>query len=178
VSDLIDLNQGEMGIITLLPTMISPIKELRDISDYVRPMAERKAQRLVVDLPEYLPDTCLDPARLRQIVLNLLENALRHTSQGGTITLRAVKARRSLMVEISDNGCGIAKKDLGRIFDPYPGKRIGDNLDGLGIGLPLCKMLVELHGGTIKVKSQKDKGSIFTFNIPMRSQSLPREKNK
>ena len=177
VSDLIDLNQGEMGIITLLPRVVNPVKELRDISDYVRPMAERKEQRLVVDLPEILPDTCLDPARLRQIVLNLLENAFRHTPQGGTITLKAVRARDSLMVEISDNGCGIAKKDLGRIFDPYPGKRIGDNLDGLGIGLPLCKMLVELHGGTIKVKSQKDNGSIFTFIIPMKSRSLqPREK--
>lgn len=178
VSDLIDLNQGEMGIITLVPKLTDVEKEIREIVDYVTPMVERKEQRLVIDIPGKLTETWLDATRLRQIILNLLENAFIHTPRGGCITLGAVCTKQVLLIEISDTGCGIAKSHLKRIFDPYPSKHIRENVDGLGIGLPLCKMLVELHGGTISVKSEKGEGSTFSFSIPINRKYSKRQKAK
>ncbi len=175
IADLIDLNQGEMGIINLVPEIVNPATILKEIGDYVRPMAERKGQQLSIELEDSLPAAWIDTARLRQITLNLLENASRYTPKGGMVTLKATASNTHLLIQVIDTGCGISKRDQKRLFDPYPMKRAKDNRNNLGIGLPLCKMLVELHGGAIWVNSQKNKGSTFTFTIPLDS-SVPRKR--
>jgi PAS domain S-box-containing protein len=177
IADLIDFNQGEMGIITLVPERVRTDKILKEIADYVRPMAERKGQQLLLDLQENLPMAWIDTARLRQITLNLLENAFRYTPKGGQITLKAMATNKELLIQIIDTGCGISRRAQEKLFEPYPTKRGKDNRQGLGIGLPLCKLLVELHGGKISVQSSRRKGSTFTFSIPLGSKSACKRKD-
>jgi signal transduction histidine kinase len=110
-------------------------------------MAERKGQQLSIELEDSLPAAWIDTARLRQITLNLLENASRYTPKGGMVTLKATASNTHLLIHVIDTGCGISKRDQKRLFDPYPMKRAKDNRNNLGIGLPLCKMLVERYTG-------------------------------
>jgi two-component system heavy metal sensor histidine kinase CusS len=107
---------------------------------------------------------------LRQIVLNLLNNALNFTHEGGKIILRAGRKDGNLIVEVEDNGPGIAEDELRHMFEPYHRMEVaGERLSGLGLGLTLCKTLVELHGGQIRVKSSVGKGSTFNFSLPLES---------
>ena len=113
-----------------------------------------------------------DETRLRQVVLNLLSNACKFTPEGGKITLRAREGDATLVVEVQDTGVGIAEEEQQRLFEPY--YRVADDrqqFKGLGLGLTLCKMLVELHGGQIWVESHVGKGSTFGFSVPLETTS-------
>jgi signal transduction histidine kinase len=109
---------------------------------------------------------------LRQVTQNLLVNATKFTPEGGTITLRAREENGSIVVEVQDTGYGIPEEEQRRLFRPYH-RQIGDreHLSGLGLGLALCKNLVQLHGGRIWVRSQEGKGSTFSFSIPINSRA-------
>ena len=108
--------------------------------------------------------------RLRQIILNLLLNATKFTPEGGKITLAAQKKDASFIVEVKDTGAGIPKAEQKRLFLPYQRLRSErERLGGLGLGLTLCKRLVELHGGKIWIASKVGKGSTFAFSIPLKS---------
>jgi signal transduction histidine kinase len=105
---------------------------------------------------------------VRQVLLNLLNNALKFTPEGGRITLKAVRKGPQLIVEVRDSGPGISKEEQQDLFEPYyRARKNGAHLSGLGLGLALCKMLVELHGGRISVKSDLGKGSTFSFTLPL-----------
>jgi signal transduction histidine kinase len=102
------------------------------------------------------------------VVVNLINNAVKFTPGGGTITLIAEERDDNLVVEITDTGSGISREDQVRLFEPYY-RKIGDRerLSGLGLGLALAKGFVELHGGRIWVKSDTGQGSTFGFSIPI-----------
>jgi len=101
-------------------------------------------------------------------VLNLLNNAFKFTPAGGKITLRAKQEDGNLVVEVKDTGPGIAEEDQQRIFEPYQRKESDrERLSGLGLGLALCKTLVELHRGRIWIKSRAGRGSTFGFSLPL-----------
>jgi signal transduction histidine kinase len=139
------------------------------VVDYVSPVAFDRGQTLVTELPNSLPLVKADEVRLRQIVLNLLNNALKFTQEGGKIILRVTQKADSLIIEVEDNGPGIDDKEQAHLFEPYRRLEASEErLSGLGLGLALCKTLVELHGGKIWAKSQAGKGSIFTFSIPLK----------
>ncbi|MBE0481612.1 MAG: ATP-binding protein [Dehalococcoidia bacterium] len=124
-------------------------------------------QLLVIDIADNLPEIRADGERLHQVILNLLVNASKFTPEGGTITLSARVEGNTFLVKVKDTGTGISRKGQRRIFEPYQ-RRIADRerLSGLGLGLALCKKLVELHGGKIWVESQSGKGSTFSFSLP------------
>jgi len=123
-----------------------------------------------MELPDLLPLVRADKVRLRQIVLNLLSNALNYTPEMGRITLRASQKNASLVVEVEDNGPGIAEEEQQHLFEPYHRMEVaGERLSGLGLGLTLCKTLVGLHGGQIWVKSHVGEGSSFSFSLPLES---------
>jgi signal transduction histidine kinase len=127
-----------------------------------------RGQRLVSKLPPELPEVMADPVRVKQVVLNLLNNAFKYTPEDGRITLSARAEDSALVVEVKDNGPGMAKEERERIFNPY--HRIDsdrERLSGLGLGLALCKTLVELHGGKIWAQSTVGKGSTFGFSLPI-----------
>lgn len=131
---------------------------------------ERKLS-LELDVPSSLPLIRGDETRLEQVILNLLTNAFKWSRPEGKITLRAGEKDASLVIEIQDEGAGISEKDKERIFDAY--YRTEDDrqrIDGLGLGLALCKTIVEAHNGEIRVESEKGKGSTFSFSIPLSKQ--------
>ncbi|MFC2022187.1 ATP-binding protein, partial [Chloroflexota bacterium] len=172
VDELLDLARGELDMLELNPESVDPVSLLQEISDEMTPVALGNEQSLTFELPSSIPVVSADRERLRQVVQNLLNNALKFTPAGGKITLRAREDGANLVVEVQDTGLGISKKDQEQLFDPY--YRVesdGERLSGLGLGLALSKSLVKLHGGRIWVKSKQGAGSTFSFSIPLESDS-------
>jgi PAS domain S-box-containing protein len=168
IDELLDLARGEIGMLQIKPEEMSPMLLLREVVEDVTPVAINRGQALVVELPDSLPEIMADKVRVKQVLLNLLNNALKFTPEGGKIVLRAAVKDSSLIVEVEDNGPGIDEQDQRHIFEPYQHIENGaEHMGGLGLGLALSKMLVELHGGEIWVKSKIGKGSKFGFSLPL-----------
>jgi len=176
IDELMDLIRGETGMLPLNLVPVDVVLLLRDIGYEMMPVALRDGYSLTVDLPSSNPVVSADRDRLRQIIQNLLNNALKFTPAGEGITLRAREDGANLVVEVQDTGLGISKADQKRLFDPYY-RRVEDRerLSGLGLGLALAKTLVELHGGRIWVKSKKGQGSTFGFSLPLETVSRKEE---
>jgi PAS domain S-box-containing protein len=172
IGELLDLARGEIGMLKLNPKRVDFLKLLQHVGSEMSVLASSNGQKLKVELPDSLPLPWADEDRLRQITQNLLVNATKFTPEGGTITLRAKEQNGSLIVEIQDTGYGISDEEQRRLFRPYH-RQVGEreHLSGLGLGLALCKNLVQLHGGRIWVKSEEGKGATFSFSIPINSRA-------
>ena len=172
IGELLDLARGEIGMLKLNPKRVDFLKLLQHVGSEMSVLAASNGQKLKVDLPDSLPLPWADEDRLRQITQNLLVNATKFTPEGGTITLRAKEQNGSLIVEVQDTGYGISDEEQRRLFRPYH-RQVGEreHLSGLGLGLALCKNLVQLHGGRIWVKSEEGKGATFSFSIPINSRA-------
>jgi len=172
IGELLDLARGEIGMLKLNPKRVDFLKLLQHVGSEMSVLAASNGQKLKVELPESLPLPWADEDRLRQITQNLLVNATKFTPEGGTITLRAKEQNGSLIVEVQDTGYGISDEEQRRLFRPYH-RQVGEreHLSGLGLGLALCKNLVQLHGGRIWVKSEEGKGATFSFSIPINSRA-------
>ena len=168
IDELLDLAKVEIGTLRVNPKPVDPLPLLRGIADGMAAMVSNNGQSLILTVASSLPLVWADEERLRQVVLNLLINASKFTPEGGTITLKATGKGSVLVVEVQDTGHGIPEEEQPRLFQPYQ-RQISDreHLSGLGLGLALCKYLVELHGGQIWVESQVGKGSTFGFSIPL-----------
>ena len=170
IDELLDLARVEIGTLNLSPKIVNSQQLLVNIANEVEPLILKHNQHLVRDFHAPLPKVQADEERLRQIILNLLLNATKFTPEGGKITLAAQKKDASFMVEVKDTGSGIPKAEQKRLFLPYQRLRSERRrLGGLGLGLTLCKRLVELHGGKIWIESKIGKGSTFAFSIPLKS---------
>ena len=121
------------------------------------------------DIPADLPLVFADQRRMRQVLLNLLENALKYTQDGGTIALAMVhRTSQWVQVSISDSGPGIPEAEQQRIFlDRVRLPQTSGGTSGFGVGLSVCRRIVEVHGGRIGVVSEPGKGACFTFNVPV-----------
>jgi signal transduction histidine kinase len=172
IGELLDLARGEIGMLRLNPKRVNFLKQLQHVGSEMSVVASSNGQLLKVELPETLSQPWADSDRLLQITQNLLVNATKFTPEGGTITLRAKEENGSIVVEVQDTGYGIPEEEQRRLFRPYH-RQTGDreHLSGLGLGLALCKNLVQLHGGRIWVRSQEGKGSTFSFSIPINSRA-------
>ncbi len=156
---------------TALGLQIMPLdtkKLLNRVTESFSPVAKRKGQSLVADLPDSLPIINADAQRLEQVIRNLLMNAIKFTPDGGSITLRANKHNSNLVVEVQDNGIGIHKEEQDKLFEPYYRVEADrQRFSGMGLGLALSKHIIELHRGRIWVTSELGKGSIFAFSLPL-----------
>jgi len=135
----------------------------------VSPLLRNKDQKLVTDLPDAIPIIHGDGPRLEQVMLNRMTNAAKFTQAGGTISVRVRQQDNGLVIDVRDNGIGIAREEQARLFKPY--SRLSSDRQrhpGLGLGLALSKQVVELHGGRIWVESEPGKGSTFSFFVPRR----------
>ena len=169
IDELLDLARGETDMLEIDMEMVDTLSLFNDVGYEMIPLALRNKQVLNFELPESLPRIEADRSRLRQIVMNLLNNAFKFTPEGGRVTLRASNDDDNIFVEVEDSGPGINQEDLERLFEPYFRRTTDrDRLSGLGLGLALAKNFVELHGGRIWVESKIGKGSIFHFTLPIR----------
>jgi len=168
IDELLDLARGEIGMLQMKPEQVDVLQLIREVVEDVAPVRLSREQSLILRLPPSLPPVWGDRVRLRQIVLNLLSNSFKFTPAGGRITLRAKQEDGNLVVEVKDTGPGIAEEEQQRLFEPYHRLESDrERLSGLGLGLALCKTLVELHGGRIWVKSRAGRGSTFGFSLPL-----------
>jgi PAS domain S-box-containing protein len=168
IDELLDVAKGEIGLLHLQPQTLDIVPLLKEVAEYVTPLASKRSQSLVLELPDSLPLIKADKGRVRQVLMNLLNNAFKFTPDGGKITLRALNKDDSLVIEVEDNGPGIERKGQQHLFEPYHPMGVDEeHLSSLGLGLALCKMLVQLHGGQIWAKSQPGKGSTFGFSLPL-----------
>jgi len=178
IDELLDLARGETDMLQLVLDSVNPVPLLQEIGYEMTSVASSNGQSLTIELPSSIPAVWADKGRLRQVVINLLNNAFKYTPEGGNITLRAREDGANLVVEVEDTGRGVSKEDEQRLFDPY--YRIEsdrERLSGLGLGLALSKKFVELQGGQIWVKSQKDQGSIFGFSLPLEAGQAERRRS-
>lgn len=168
VNDVLDLSQSESGRLTLYKEPV----QLKDVVDeavvVVTPLIEKKGLFLNVAFPGDLPSLFIDRTRIRQVVLNLLSNAARFVDTGG-ITVFAKLQQTHIVIGVSDTGPGIAPQDIDRIFEPFcqGTDRLWRDKSGSGLGLTICKQIVELHGGRIWLESKLGTGTIFYFDLPI-----------
>ena len=170
INELLDTARGEIGLLKINPQMIDVHQLLTGVARYIQPLMDRNQQTFVADIPKSLPQVWADEERLQQVILNLLTNASKYSPEGSKISLRGKQEKDNLVVQVADTGPGIPREDQKRIFKPhqkYKGSR--ESLSGLGLGLSLCKSLVELHGGKIWINSRKGYGTTFTFSIPLKA---------
>ena len=179
IDELLDLARVEIGMLEVNPKAVDANQLLPAIADDMKAMVTSNGQSLVMTISPSLSPVWADEERLRQIVLNLLINASKFTPEGGRITLRAKEEDSNLVVEVEDTGPGIPQEEQKQLFQPYH-RQIPDreHLSGLGLGLALCKYLVELHGGKIWVQSEIGKGSTFGFSIPLATAAQQEEGGK
>ncbi len=179
IDELLDLARVEIGMLEVNPKAVDANQLLPAIADDMKAMVTSNGQSLVMTISPSLSPVWADEERLRQIVLNLLINASKFTPEGGRITLRAKEEDSNLVVEVEDTGPGIPQEEQKQLFQPYH-RQIPDreHLSGLGLGLALCKYLVELHGGKIWVQSEIGQGSTFGFSIPLATAAQQEEGGK
>ncbi len=169
INDLIDIMRGEIGILKLEHQRTNIAALIAEAVEFYKLEADGKKQILSLNIPEKLPVIWADSNRLKQVIMNLIENALRYTPSGGEIAVNITASETNITVEFIDSGIGIEEKDLPHLFEPYYSTEKGSvRSNGLGLGLPLAKMLVELHKGIIWAKNRPVRGAIIGFSIPVK----------
>ncbi|MGZ5430016.1 MAG: ATP-binding protein [Thermoanaerobaculia bacterium] len=168
IGDLLDLSRFEEGRTRLEPEDVDLGSLVTDSIEPVSVMAEAKGIRMTLAVPSEKTSVRLDPLRVRQVLWNLVHNAVKFTPKGGEIRVEAGADDRGVTFSIADNGVGIDAKDLPLIFERF--RQIDGSSTrayrGMGIGLALAKAFVELHGGTIQVDSQPGRGTTFRIRLP------------
>ena len=166
-NDLLDIQRMQTGKLQLDFKTLDFTEVMNGALKEVKPIMEQKKQTLKLQAPNTPLPIHGDPIRLNQVLVNLFSNAVKFTSEGGTITLRVNDGNDSIDVQISDTGIGISQKDLGRVFEPFATIEKPSYIKGTGLGLSVSKALVEAHGGKIWAESPGEgKGATFTFTLP------------
>ncbi|WP_258171876.1 hybrid sensor histidine kinase/response regulator [Paenibacillus sp. MYb63] len=167
LGDLLDVVRLKEHRIVLRQSPLSIQSVVPGIIAMLQFMAERKPVHLHMEIPESFPLVMADEERLVQILYNLLHNALKHTEEG-TITVSAEICEGHALIHVTDTGIGMDEDTRMRIFLPYEQGSYGiSDGQGIGLGLNICKELVELHGGALTVRSELGTGSVFSFDLPL-----------
>jgi signal transduction histidine kinase/CheY-like chemotaxis protein len=170
IDDVLDLSQITAGKMRLSREEVDLQQVIHEAADTIRPLIEGKGLALEVELEDPLPSLYIDPTRVRQVLLNLLNNARRFTDQG-RVTLRAHRHDGQVQMSVSDTGVGIRPEDQQHLFEEF--RQLDASLarqhDGVGLGLAISKEFVEMHGGRIWVQSEgvPGQGSTFSFTLPL-----------
>jgi signal transduction histidine kinase len=165
IRDLLDIARIESGGLAIERAQIAVQPLMDEVAAMARPAAEKHGQRLEYRVANGLPAIAADRDRLLQVFSNLVDNAVKFTPQGGTITVAADAEEGAVRFCVSDTGCGIPLEHVPHLFDRFWQATRTDRR-GIGLGLPIVKALVEAHGGDITVKSAPGQGTTFQFSIP------------
>jgi signal transduction histidine kinase len=169
VEDLRTLSLADAGELTLHRQETAAGQLLQHVQQAYAHQAQQRDIELQVEAEPELPAVTVDPERMRQVLGNLVSNALRHTGPGGEVALSATHSNSSgLLLTVRDSGAGISPEDLPHVFDRfYRGdKARGDGDGASGLGLAIARSLVEMHNGTITVESTPGKGTTFLIRLP------------
>jgi signal transduction histidine kinase len=163
--DLLDVASIEAGRLSIEPDWCEPRELLEVTREHFSPVAAERGVSLAVEAEEGLPPVVADRERVLQVLANLVGNALKFTPAGGRIELSAGRDPEGVRIAVADTGPGIAPEHLPHVFDRF-WKTQGGNRHGAGLGLAICKGIVEAHGGSIGARSVPAEGSTFAFTLP------------
>ena len=169
IGEILDMSKIEAGKYTLHPEDLALTDIIEESLMMVRSRADRAGLALEVEVPADLPRVTADGQATKQVLLNLLTNAVKFTPEGGSVAIRASHSNGDLMVAVSDTGVGMAPDDLLRALQPFVQieREKGRSHEGTGLGLPLSKKLIEMQGGTLGLESTAGKGTTATFTLPV-----------
>ena len=171
INDFLDLARLESGRTYMAQEPVNMSEVISETLAILQPQAAERQVAIVLQVPETLPTIIGDAARLKQVMVNLVSNAVKYNHEGGRVDIEVKVGENELSVIIRDTGRGIAEEDLPHIFEKF--YRVDDSeqqTKGTGLGLSIAKHIIEVHGGTISVQSVRGQGSTFAFTLP-----LPRE---
>ncbi len=169
IDDLLDFSKLEAGRMRMDKQPHDLLSIIQEVADSMRGLAEKKGVQLVCQPDSGRPFIHADKSRLVQVLMNLVDNAIKFTPPGGSITLRMAVKDLQIKVAVEDTGVGIPSEHLVKIFDKFEQLRHhhpGTEIRGTGLGLAISKQIVELHGGRIWAESEVGKGSRFVFTLP------------
>lgn len=174
IEDLLDLSRIESGRMRMQPQEVHLASLVAESLAGLSQKAGAQGTQLEITVPDGL-QLQVDPSRLAQILINLVDNALKYTPADGLVCVKAIELNEYVRFEISDTGCGMPKADLPRIFERFyrVDKARTRKTGGTGLGLSIVKHIVEAHGGTISVQSTVGEGTTFTFILPKRQAGRP-----
>ena len=175
INQILDMAKVEAGKMMLTLSSLPMKSLLNEISLLIADMASKKKLHMVLEIAEDLPDIEADELKVKEVMYNLLSNAVKFTPEGGKIGMRAKKVDSGIEIVVWDTGVGIAPENMGKIFEGFfrvdtPYARV---TEGTGLGLPLSKKLIELHGGKLSVESEGlIKGTLVRFALPIVSRRM------
>jgi two-component system phosphate regulon sensor histidine kinase PhoR len=167
VAELIELSRIETGKIKLKLELVNLNLLIEEVIARLSPQAERQQVSLSAELSPELPDVSADKERIRQVILNIIHNAIKFTPSNGRIVISTKLDGQSVVTQVSDTGIGISKEDLPHIFERFFKADKSRATSGTGLGLAIAKHIVQTHGGSVWVQSEPGKGSTFGFNLPL-----------
>jgi signal transduction histidine kinase len=168
INDLLDVSKIEFGKVELCEETVDLTGIIDSCMRLMRDRADQAGLELAAHTPPDLPYLCADGRRLKQILLNLMSNAVKFTPSGGRVTVRARLAEGGLEIIVADTGIGIAPHDLAKALQPFGqiDSRMSRKYQGTGLGLPLTKSMIELHGGSLRLESVVGYGTAATLWLP------------
>jgi len=171
INDLLDLSKIEAGKLELWEEEVDLTSLIERCRVFIEDPAQNKGLALTLRMAENLPNLRCDARKMKQVLVNLLSNAVKFTPAGGRILLEASGKGADIVIAVSDTGIGIAAEDLEKVMSPFGQVHEALNRDtqGTGLGLPLSKALVELHGGRLTLESTPGKGTIARVSLPGRA---------
>lgn len=169
INDILEVSRMETGKVTLHESVVNVEEAVESVVRLVKERLSEGQLSLSVEFPERLPRIHADKQKLKQIIMNLLGNAIKFTPKHGRITLEArTTPDGELEIEVNDSGIGIAPEDLERVLEPFvqADSALHRKFDGAGLGLPLSRGLARLHGGDLRLESQPGRGTRAIVTIP------------
>ena len=172
INDILDLSKIEAGQMELRLQVVAVAEVVKQVASTVEPLAAKKQIRLEFDAA-HAGQILADEGKLKQMILNLVSNAIKFTDEGGKVTINAAQAHDRLRIVVSDTGIGISQHDVQRVFKEFQQVDSGVNRkqQGTGLGLALTRSFAILHGGDVRVESELGKGSRFTIDLPLEARS-------
>ena len=168
INDILDMSIIDQGRSTLHKQLENPNELVHSVMNVLRAQLDRKQLQFHLFLDESIPAILLDPVRIKQVLYNIVNNAIKFTPSGGTISISSKYEQQQVIMVIQDTGIGIAAEVQEKVFDEFfqaehSYKRL---FAGVGLGLPLSRKLLEMHGGTITLSSRIGTGTSVTLSIP------------
>ncbi|NPV08086.1 MAG: response regulator [Anaerolineae bacterium] len=175
VNDIVDMARVDALAMPIRREQVNPVSLISEVLDTLSSVAQQKGILLRQDLAQPLPDLNVDPVRVRQVLFNLITNAIRFTD-AGSVTVSAVVEGNEVVISVADTGRGIAPDQLEGIFDEFlqVGRPKEGEDPGKGLGLAIARRFVHLHGGRMWVRSEEGKGSTFYFALPLMDKTTAR----
>jgi signal transduction histidine kinase len=147
---------------------------VKECCDVIQPKAAEAGISIQMNFSSQLPPIHADVDKIKQVLLNLLNNALKYNDPNGSIIIKSWSDDERITISVQDTGLGIPKKDLPHIFEKfYRVQQTAKNISGTGLGLSICKRIIEGHNGNIHVESELGKGSTFIFDLPINFVGIP-----